>query len=169
LGTDFAEYFGNLYPEGLLNCANFHNDSNTATTIESLSVAPAPIQAAPDCDPGGEGAAPVSCSPGVVLEPGETSPGCRFGVQLPPGPDTLTNHLADNTWVLSTVCTSAVGDPSVDACATQAVKDRGPTPSDPVRVRLEYVFKIRYCGGTGYSNGPGAEPGVGGPPENGCV
>lgn len=169
LGTDFGEYFGNLYPgETVMNCANFYNRSNTATKIESISVAPAPIQAMSDCDPG-EGSAPAWCSPGMVLEPGDASTGCRFGVQLEPGTDPFTNHLADNTWVLSTVCTSADGDPFVDACATQDVKDRDPTVSDPVAVRLEYVFKIRYCGETGYSNGPDEEPGEGGPPENGCV
>ena len=175
LGTDFGEYFGNLYtaeppapPEPPLNCAVFTNSSNVPVRIESVSVTPPPIEAVPDCDPGGDASGIPSCAPGLVLPPDDAS-GCRLGVRLPLGTDLGRNYLAENTWVLSAECISADGDPTVDVCAVAGVQERNPAPTNPVSVRLDYVIKIRYCGATDYANAPGEAPGRGGPPDNGCV
>lgn len=156
INNDFPEYWGNIYRDQPVHCANFTFSDAVSVTLVSVTVN-TPLRVHGGCA-GGD----PNCVAGIVVPQGQA---CGLGLTFSRRADLHRDypHIAQ-VWTLRAACTSTDAPP----CTGDAVAAAHPSPTKPVVVTWKQSMRLRYCGGTDYANDEGFSGGRGTSPTNGC-
>jgi len=156
INNDFPEYWGNIYSDQSVHCANFTFSDVVSVTLVSVKVG-TPLRIHGGCGPQNP-----DCVAGIVIPKDKA---CGLNLTLSERADLHRDypHIAQ-VWTLRAACTST----DVPPCSGDAVAAAHPSPTKPVVVTWKQSMRLRYCGGTDYADDEGFSGGRGTAPANGC-